>query len=401
MAIAIDQATIGGMSDLGDKTTYTLTTTAAVASGGFIVLGFQCVDNPTTITSVTDDGPGLTWSIDKTGQASNWSYAIISAQAPSGMASGTTISINLNTGGIVAIAGACSFTGVATSSPIDGTPLGPTGDTVQAWSTGNYTVQAGSVLVGYCVNTTNDSANTPTAPSVEAWEQGSGGNGFVGAMEYRIESSAGSVAVAGSWGTAPITTNIAVAYLEAASGTPTGASDLAITVGIVSDGTPTAFGAADSPITLAIGSSGTAYQTLHPSADSAGGNWTDDGGGTALAAAIDETTASDSDYIQSEFAPAASGCRVKLESSGDPESSSGHIIRWRVGKNQTGGDAINMTVTLRQGGANTLGAGTQIATFNRNAVDSLTTYEETLSGTEADSITDYGDLYLEFYADTV
>lgn len=157
-------------------------------------------------------------------------------------------------------------------------------------------------------------------------------------------------------------------------------------------------GSSTFPITVTVGSDGVSIQTLNPSADSADGNWTTDTGGTALAAAIDEDSASDSDYIRSEFGPSNSGCRVKLESLNDPTSSAGHIIRWRTGKNATGGATINMTVKLMQGGANVLGAGTQIASFNRNNVDSLTTYAESLSGAEADAITDYSDLYLEFYA---
>jgi len=141
-----------------------------------------------------------------------------------------------------------------------------------------------------------------------------------------------------------------------------------------------------------------AKQTLRPSADSVDGSWTDQAGGTSLAAAIDETTPSDTDYIRSPLSPSAAGCRVKLAAGGDPLSSSGHIIHWRAGKDATGDETINMTVKLYQGGGDSLGAGTLIASFNRNNVDAFTTYDETLSGGEADSITDYQALYLEFFA---
>jgi hypothetical protein len=141
-----------------------------------------------------------------------------------------------------------------------------------------------------------------------------------------------------------------------------------------------------------------AGQHLAPSADSVDGSWTDQAGGTALAAAIDETSASDSDFIRSEFAPASSACRVKLAAGTDPASSSGHTIHWRTGKTPANGSTINMTVDLYQGGGNVLGAGTLIASFDRNNVGALTTYDEVLSGGEADSITDYTDLYLEFTA---
>lgn len=143
-----------------------------------------------------------------------------------------------------------------------------------------------------------------------------------------------------------------------------------------------------------IGSS----QTLLASADSVDGAWTDQAGGTSLSAAIDEATFNDADYIRSELNPSTSGCRIKLAAGGDPHISTGHVINWRTGK--IGSATINMTVKLYQGGGNSLGAGTLIATFNRNNVGALTTYQETLSGGEADSITDYTDLYLEFFADT-
>ena len=140
-------------------------------------------------------------------------------------------------------------------------------------------------------------------------------------------------------------------------------------------------------------------QLLLPSADSVDGAWTDQAGGTSLAAAIDEATASDTDYIRSELGPANSACRVKLASGGDPQSSSGHILHWRVGKDTTGGASIAVTCKLYQGGGNSIGGGTLIKSWTRSNVDAFTTYDETaLTSGEADSITNYGDLYLEFSA---
>lgn len=134
-------------------------------------------------------------------------------------------------------------------------------------------------------------------------------------------------------------------------------------------------------------------QILRPSTDSVDGNWTSDSGGTALAAAIDETSPSDADYIRSELVPSNSGCRIKLGTASTPQSGA-RTISWRIGKDTTGGDTINMKIQLRQGGGNTLGAGTLVDEFTRNAVDAATTYDETVTGT----ITDYADLYVEFYA---
>jgi hypothetical protein len=143
---------------------------------------------------------------------------------------------------------------------------------------------------------------------------------------------------------------------------------------------------------------GAGSQTLLASADSVDGAWTDQSGGSSLAAAIDEATASDADYIHSEDMPSASGTRVKLATGDDPLSSTGHDIHWRIRK--IGTATIDMTVKLYQGGGDSLGAGTLIASFDRTDVSTtFTEFTETLSSGEADSITDYSDLYLEFVAD--
>ena len=142
-------------------------------------------------------------------------------------------------------------------------------------------------------------------------------------------------------------------------------------------------------------------QNLRASADSVDGAWTDQGGGTALAAAIDEVTPADADFIQSPAAPINSGCRVKLTAGTDPATSVGHVIRWRASKD-AGPEQIDMTVKLYQGGGNALGGGTLIAEFTRaNVATGFVTFTETLSGAEADAITDYTDLYLEFFANQV
>lgn len=147
---------------------------------------------------------------------------------------------------------------------------------------------------------------------------------------------------------------------------------------------------------------GPAAQKVQPTADSVDGNWLNESGSNVnLYASIDEATAVDTDYITSESAPANSAVRLKVGKLFDPLSSTGHIIHWRPGKDSTGGHQIDMKVTLYQGGGNVLGAGTQIAQFTRTNVDALTTYDETLSAAQADAITNYGDLYLEFSANQV
>jgi diphthamide biosynthesis methyltransferase len=101
---------------------------------------------------------------------------------------------------------------------------------------------------------------------------------------------------------------------------------------------------------------------------------------------LDETTVSDTDYI---VTTGASTCEVALGSMSDPAVSTGHKVRYRLSATSGG-----ITVRLRQGT-------TTIATWTHApAPSSLTTYEQTLTGGEADSITNYAALKLQFEATT-
>lgn len=124
-------------------------------------------------------------------------------------------------------------------------------------------------------------------------------------------------------------------------------------------------------------------QYARPTSDVSAGTWTASSG-SDLYAMLDETSANDSDYI---VTTGASTCEVALGSLTDPASSSGHIVRYRISATSGG-----ITVRLRQGT-------TTIASWTHSpAPTSLTTYEQTLSGAEADSITSYAALKLQFEA---
>jgi len=123
-------------------------------------------------------------------------------------------------------------------------------------------------------------------------------------------------------------------------------------------------------------------QFARPTSDASTGTWTASSG--TLASCLDETTASDADYITTTN---TSTCEVALGSVTDPSVSTGHIVRYRISATSGG-----ITVRLRQGT-------TTIATWTHaTAPTSLTTYSQTLTGGEADSITDYTALRLQFEA---
>lgn len=218
MPIAIDQASLGTGSPAGTGSTIAFTTSSTVASGGFIVLGVYWWHATVTLLSVA--GGGLTWTVDAQGSSGSMlgNVGVVSAQAPAGLASGTTITATLSAATADGRAiGGTSFTGVATSAAVDvaGTVQGQ--DPGTAWTTGSLSLAAGSVLVGvsFCENGTTTS--TPTGPAVEALDFRSGGGDGV-TLAYRIEAAGGSVATAGTWSVSGAHSDIGVAYKAAAGG---------------------------------------------------------------------------------------------------------------------------------------------------------------------------------------
>ncbi len=132
---------------------------------------------------------------------------------------------------------------------------------------------------------------------------------------------------------------------------------------------------------------------LNPYADvSNAGSWTTDSGGTtSLYAAIDENVLSDTDFIQSPVGPSTSVYETALEQIADPSSSSGHIVHYRY-KKSLAADAIDLTVGLYQDT-------TLIASWTHNDISaSFVTADQTLSGGQADAITNYATLRLRFTA---
>jgi hypothetical protein len=134
---------------------------------------------------------------------------------------------------------------------------------------------------------------------------------------------------------------------------------------------------------------------LIPTTDDLRNGWTDEGDGTTnIYQSIDESPYSDSDYIKSSENPSTEIYRTKLLSGSDPSSSDDHVVKYRYKHNGQAGD-IDLVVRLKEGG-------TTRASWNHNNIGgTIVNAEQTLSGAEADSITDYTDLYLEFEANKV
>ena len=138
-----------------------------------------------------------------------------------------------------------------------------------------------------------------------------------------------------------------------------------------------------------------------PSTDTTRDNWVeDDDTTTDIFDQIDESVADDGDYIKTGLTPTSDVYVTKLTTLEDPLSSSGHIVRYRFRKDASGGDALDLLVQLREGYTNEGAQGTLIASENNVDISGAGWVDGdfTLSGAEADAITDYTSLYLRFVA---
>lgn len=208
MAITVDQGSLGTASGVGTLNSITVTTGAVVASNGFIVLQTMIFGSTALLNSVS--GGGLTWTVDIQdiwGPNSGVRTGYARAYAPSGLASSTVITPTFSSAdaGTPYVFGVSSWLGVKTSSPVDvldgpdHSLSGSGGTGINAWSSNSKSIQAGSLLLACAFDDSSSAGNTPTSPSLQAWDKPDGG-GFGGCCCYRIEASAGSYQVAGTFG---------------------------------------------------------------------------------------------------------------------------------------------------------------------------------------------------------
>lgn len=226
MAIAIDKASLGtNTSDSNTSTLAIASTTNAVASSGFIVVFAGFADKSQTLTSVASS-PALTWTVDKNfafpgGGGGFLACAIASAQAPSGLAAGSSITATFSAAISGTTISATSFTGVATSSAVDTTSNSDDGSVAgTAWTTGNVSLLAGSVL---CTNAWSDGgdSNPTVTTGTEANEIFDPDDNFGHAAFYNIGTSAGNYANAGAFAASTRWITASVAYKAAAGAAAT------------------------------------------------------------------------------------------------------------------------------------------------------------------------------------
>lgn len=133
-------------------------------------------------------------------------------------------------------------------------------------------------------------------------------------------------------------------------------------------------------------------QTARPDSDVSDGNWTNqDENQTNLYASIDESSVSDSDYVQSQDDSAATDTMiVGLSDVDDPESAADHKVYFRAQGDPGGGFSVPpLIVALLEGS-------TQRATVTVTPANgSYGNHNFTLTTAEANSIGDYDNLRLK------
>jgi hypothetical protein len=148
-----------------------------------------------------------------------------------------------------------------------------------------------------------------------------------------------------------------------------------------------------STIWLTVGYLPASVQFARPASDQSVGSWTPTPSSpTTLYDKIDESSANDSDYIESPDSPSAATTVVKLSGLGDPLSSANHTLRYRYQKNASTG-SMDLTVQLRQGTTEVIAEW-----IHTNISNAWTTTSQTLTTDQADYITDYSNLHVAFIA---
>ena len=131
---------------------------------------------------------------------------------------------------------------------------------------------------------------------------------------------------------------------------------------------------------------------IRPDADDTDGGWTDDGGATTLFDHIDESSATDSDYIQSSNNPDHDIVKLRLSDPAVSLLQRPATVRYRYRKKGDPNQSMNLTATLLQGS-------TAIASWTHSDIDtSFTTAEQTLTEAQFNSISDFTDLFIQFDA---
>jgi hypothetical protein len=219
--------------------------------------------------------------------------------------------------------------------------------------------------------------------------------GIGAAAATSIGAAAGTVTVSGI-GAAGLAA--AGAAAGAATTTATGEAIVSATASV--DGAATVAGIGAATVDAVAASAGIAAVSaiaeiqgdlfLRPESTDSAGGWLTELGGTDLHNSIDDVTIDDADYIRSESDPVLDLCVVKL-SAGSVDVAKDVRVKYRYKKD--GSATIDLRVRLLEGV-------TERAAWTHTGIATdFVIASQTLSLVEAESVTDWSNVYLEFRAD--
>ena len=222
MAVSVPAALATAVVPGTTNATIALTSTATVPSSSKIWAIVTWFHSTVTLSSVA--GGSLSWTIDHQSKNGSTGVAIVSADAPSGLASSTTITATFSASGAAdQQMAAYSSTGVLSGVGAAYGAIGGSNNASTSWDAGATTVLSGDILIG--VSKFEDSVTTTSTPTggnteLEDWNSGSG---FATTTTYQIGTGA-SIHAQGTWSNTSAaslgTRSASVAYTAAATSTP-------------------------------------------------------------------------------------------------------------------------------------------------------------------------------------
>jgi hypothetical protein len=152
-------------------------------------------------TSSTDSA-GNTYSRHAVISNGSERLAIFSAHAPAGLVGGSTITVTWSGNSAYTRVLAASFTGIASTNPVNSTnALAPAG-TGTAWATGPATTSVSDTLLVGAAGIAGDRTSTPGAGWVEIHDVHGASADEGTTSVYRTVSSTGSYEATGTWSSA-------------------------------------------------------------------------------------------------------------------------------------------------------------------------------------------------------
>jgi hypothetical protein len=196
MAVGTPTAVSATSKANGSATTLTVTLTSSVAAGDFCVIAGTAYANTFSITGVSDNGPGNTWTVDNDDDSSVFPTGWIVRDDGTGIASGTVITITFSVSVDGRAARAFSVSGMDSGSPVVEAATTQTSGTA-SWTSTSHTVATDNGLLTVAYTDSGVSGSTPSAGSEILDDSDFYGNGFV--VQFRVGTGA-SINNAAAWG---------------------------------------------------------------------------------------------------------------------------------------------------------------------------------------------------------